>query len=287
MSFSNSFKYTLRLLRREMRRWQAARRWGNALHRAPILFGNSFPKSGTHLLTQILEGCAAIGPAVVSGLPAVVMYDGFTGRERTTAEILADLQRFKPGDMGYGHLHADPQILETLCAPRFAAFFILRDPRDVVVSHVHYVTEIEPRHAHHAYYQKLPNFNARLMTSITGIPDVSAPFPPVGERFAPFVGFLQCAEILTLRYEDFLTERRATLEKIVAHLRYRNFPIAVDNRRAVDILEAAINPQKSPTFHSGKAGGWRTKFTPEHTRIFKQLAGDVLIALGYEKDDRW
>lgn len=287
MSFSSSVKFAARLLRRDARRMFAAVRWGGALSRAPILFGNSFPKSGTHLLTQVLEGCAVIGPAVVSGLPAVVTYDGFTGRERTTAEILADLQRFKPGDVGYGHLHARPQIVEALCAPRFAAFFILRDPRDVVVSHVHYVTEMEPRHAHHAYYQNLPDFDARLMTSITGIPDARVPFPPVGERFAPFVGFLQREEILTLRYEDFLTERRATLEKIVAHLRYRNFPIAVDNQRALDSLEAAINPQKSPTFRSGKAGGWRAKFTPEHTRAFKQLAGDVLIKLGYEKDDQW
>ncbi|GAB4402706.1 MAG: hypothetical protein OHK0052_25930 [Anaerolineales bacterium] len=287
MSSFNSFKNTLRLLRREMRRWQAARRWGDALSRAPILFGNSFPKSGTHLLTQILEGCTAIGPAVVSGLPAVVTFNGFTGRARTTPEILTDLQRFKPGDVGYGHLHARPQIVEALCASAFAAFFILRDPRDVVVSHVHYVTEMEPRHAHHAYYQNLPDFDARLMTSITGIPDEAVLFPPVGERFAPFVGFLQREEILTLRYEDFLTERRATLEKIVAHLRYRNFPIAVDDQRALDALEAAINPQKSPTFRSGKAGGWRDKFTPEHTRVFKELAADVLIALGYEKDDNW
>ena len=41
----------------------------------------------------------------------------------------------------------------TLSVPAgLAAYFILRDPRDVVVSHVHYITEMEPNHIHHRYY---------------------------------------------------------------------------------------------------------------------------------------
>ncbi len=57
-----------------------------------MLFANSFPKSGTHLLTQALQGFPQLGPAVDSGLPAVVTYEGDTGRTRSTEEILADLR---------------------------------------------------------------------------------------------------------------------------------------------------------------------------------------------------
>ena len=54
----------------------------------------------------MLQGFPAVGPAVDSGLPAVVTYQGNSGRERTEQEILVDLRRFLPGDVGYGHLHA-------------------------------------------------------------------------------------------------------------------------------------------------------------------------------------
>ena len=72
-----------------------------------------------------------------------------------------------------------------------AAYFILRDPRDVVVSHVHYVTEMEPNHIHHRYYsQELHTFDERLRASILGIPDPAIPFPDIRQRFLPYLGWL-------------------------------------------------------------------------------------------------
>ena len=96
-------------------------RWRRSLRGVPILFANSFPKSGTHLLTQVLQGFPRLGPAVDSGLPAVVTFEGDTGRARQTQEILADLQRLLPGDIAYGHVHALPPVVglvwrEGLCA---------------------------------------------------------------------------------------------------------------------------------------------------------------------------
>ena len=37
----------------------------------------------------------------------------------------------------------------------------------------------------------------------------------------------------------------------------------------------------------GVSGDWRNKFTPEHKARFKEIAGDLLIELGYEKDKNW
>ena len=79
-------------------------------------------------------------------------------------------------------------------SPRFVPYFIFRDPRDVVVSHVFYVTDMEARHVHHAYYQSLPDFNARLTVSILGKPDASVEFLNIGDRFAPYLGWLAGAE---------------------------------------------------------------------------------------------
>ncbi len=272
-----------------MRRFvQQARYHSLTLENAPVLFANSFPKSGTHLLTQILEGFVQIGPAVQSGLPAIVMYEGETGRERLTKEIVNELRQLSHGDIGYGHLHAVPEIMEKLISPLFATFFILRDPRDIVVSHVHYVTEMEPKHVHHDYYANtLKTFEERLKTSILGRPDALHPFPDIAGRFAPFTAWINQSAVLTLKYEDLLQQRERTIGVMVDFVSGRGFPIRLAKDDAIQVLMAHIDPQKSPTFRSGKAGGWRKAFTPEISHLFKEIGGDLLIQLGYETNNDW
>ena len=259
-----------------------------SLHGAPVLFANSFPKSGTHLLTQVLEGFTRIGPAVVSGLPAVVTYEGDTGRARQLEEILSDLRRFLPGDVAYGHLHAQPEIVSFLCQQGMAAFFILRDPRDVVVSHVHYITKMAPHHIHHRYYaQELKTFDERLTASILGIPSEKIPFPNIRQRFEPYLGWLNQPEVLTLQYEEFILRQEITLVKVLNHALERGFPLSLEYPMALKALAESIAPQRSPTFRSGKIGGWRQAFKEEHIRLFKETTGDLLLQMGYEIDEKW
>lgn len=296
-----------RLLRRAWRRHSQARRYGRAvLDRSPVLFANSFPKSGTHLLTQIMHGFAALGPAIDSGLPAVVTYEGDTGRQRPETEIVGDLQRLLPGDIAYGHVHALPGAIEQLSKENVAAFFILRDPRDVVVSHAHYITEMESRHIHHLYYrQALPDFDARLSASIAGISgsDLAAAglvgaqpsarlenemaLPDILARFQPYVGWLAVPQVLLLRFEDLVNQRQIMLEKILQHAVSHGFSLNTTPEKAIQILEYSINPQRSPTFRSGKTGGWRAAFKSEHKALFQQVSGDLLLRLGYETNDDW
>lgn len=278
-----------RLVRRSIRRLQQMARYRRfSLSDVPVLFANSFPKSGTHLLTQILQGFTGIGPAVDSGLPAVVTFEGDTGRRRPAHEITRDLKRLKPADIAYGHIHALPEAFTELCRPGVAPYFILRDPRDVAVSHVHYVTEMEPGHIHHDYYQnELPNFDARLRASILGRPDLEVPFPNIRDRFEPYLGWLGHTEVLMLRFEDFILDRQRAVERVLTHALQRGFPLFVDHPQALERLTASIDPQRSPTFRSGKVGGWQSSFTPAHKDLFKQVCGDLLIRLEYETDNDW
>jgi len=258
------------------------------LQGVPILFANSFPKSGTHLLTQVLQGFTKIGPAVDSGLPAIVMYEGYTGRPRHINEFLPELRRLRPGDIAYGHIHALPETMEQLCRDGFASFFILRDPRDVVVSHVHYVTEMEKRHILHRYYtENLTTFEDRLRASILGLAETQIPFPDIRERFEPYLGWLECPQVLSLRFEDFFSAQTQTIGRIYDHAVQRGFPPAQEREAAVQALAASIDPQRSPTFRSGKVGGWQAKFSPETKSLFKEVGGDLLIRLGYEQDLDW
>ncbi len=282
-----SYRTWLKLIRWQYRRLRMVIKCGS-LRGVPVLFANSFPKSGTHLLTQVLQGLTQVGPAVDSGLPAVVTFDGPTGQPRQMHAIIQDLKRFRPGDIAYGHLHALPEVVSLLTQEGVAPFFILRDPRDVCVSHVHYVTEMEPNHVHHQHYRyELDNFDERLRTSILGRPELEIPFPDIRSRFEPYLGWLERPEVLILQFEDFITQKDETLLKVLDHARGRGFPVHVGEQEALNTLKSAIDPQKSPTFRSGKVGKWRESFNEEHKSIFKETAGDLLVRLGYEQSNDW
>jgi hypothetical protein len=278
----------MRLGRRAWRRAAARRRFPAVVQSSlPVLFGNSFPKSGTHLLTQILAGFTALGPVVESGLPPVLTFEGESGRPRPLAAIHAQLGRLLPGDVAYGHLHAYPEVVAELCSPRFASYFIYRDPRDVVVSHVFYVTDLNNRHVHHAYYAGLPDFEARLRVSILGRPELDVPFPNVAARFEPYLPWLERREMLSLRYEDLLADLEASLQRIFAHALGRGFQSSLPEQQAVARLAAAVQPERSPTFRSGRSGGWRDHFSNASKELFKEVTGDLLIRLGYEQNQNW
>jgi hypothetical protein len=288
-SLRTSIRFQARLVRRYLRRKRQQIRFrGFAFDTIPILFANSFPKSGTHLLTQILQGFTEIGPAVDSGLPAIVTYQGDTGRRRSVQEILADLERLLPGDIAYGHLHADTEIINQLSQDEVACYLILRDPRDVVVSHVHYVTEMTPNHIHHHYYHdELKNFDERLRTSILGLSNSPIPFPDIGARFEPYLGWLDSSKVLVIHFEELISDRQESVGRIFDYAVQNGFRSKLDRNKAVRRLTNNIDPQRSPTFRSGKIGGWKTRFTPDHIKLFKEVAGDTLIRLGYEQDNNW
>jgi hypothetical protein len=254
----------------------------------PILLGISFPKSGTHLLNQILLGFSEFAPFAHHIPLFFASYDGDTGEKRSEQDALDYLNALHPLDVSAAHLLAWPEVVERVAKPDFVPFFIFRDPRDVVVSHVFYIAEMLPDHHHHRYYaEELHSFDERLMVSILGLPDSEVEFPNIAERFELYTDWLDCPEVLNLHFEDFIHKRRTTLGKVFDHVATRvpNLPIA--REKAIDLLEESINPQHSPTFRSGKTGEWKKYFTAEHKRIFKEIAGDLLIKLGYEEDLNW
>lgn len=280
--------FVRRIRRRYRRIVQLLRYRQLSLEGIPVLFANSFPKSGTHLLTQVLSGFSKLGPVVDSGMPAIVTFDGRTGRQRSESEILTDLQGLLPGDIAFGHIHAYPWAVDFMGQDGLASFFIYRDPRDVVLSHVHYITEIEQGHVHHYFYADvLGSFDERLRTSITGLSNSNAPFPNIKARFQPYLEWLDQPEVLPLQYENFVDDRENTLYQVYDHAVARGFPETKSREEAIHILNLGIDPKRSPTFRSGETGGWKNQFNEENKRLFKEITGDLLIRLGYEKDNDW
>lgn len=252
----------------------------------PILLGISFPKSGTHLLDQILLGFSNVAPFAKRLHSFYAEYEGESGVKRAPEESIVWLDSLRPCDVASAHLFARPEAVARICSPAFVPYFIFRDPRDVVVSHVFYVTDMETRHAHHQYYKSLPDFNARLNASILGRPDADIEFLNIAERFDPYLGWLDHKEVMTIHFEDLIHDRAAILTRIMEHL-LRRIPLQTNRQLTLEFLESSINPTKSPTFRSGKTGEWKKYFTDEHKKIFKEIAGELLVKLGYEKDKNW
>lgn len=283
---------SLRTLRWRGRRLGAALRYGaDNLSQSPVLFGNSVPKSGTHLLAQVLSAFPHIGLAVDRGMGPILTYERQSGRLRTTAELLHDVQRLGPGDLCFGHIIASPEIVQHFESINAAHFFMLRDPRDVVISHAFYITDKATQNVHHAYYQSLPTLEDRIRASILGRPDWQAgqagDFPNIGQRFEKYLGWLNSPQICILRFEDFIQDRQANLEHMLDYACQRGFHLRLPRPQALAALAEAIQPQRSFTFRKGETGEWKKHFTDEHKQLFKEAAGDLLIRLGYEKEHHW
>ncbi|HSJ85718.1 MAG TPA: hypothetical protein VK909_00820, partial [Anaerolineales bacterium] len=81
---------------------QAIGRWKRlSFHEAPPIFGNSKPKSGSHLLLQILKGFTQIMPyKYVQADPIRTITK--VGRRRKQEEIVAEIKSIPPGVIGWG-----------------------------------------------------------------------------------------------------------------------------------------------------------------------------------------
>lgn len=280
-------KHTLKRIRWRMRRMRSALRWGlPALWNAPAVLGNAIPKSGSHLIIQVLQGLTTIGPFVDGGFPPVNR--GEDNRKLPDSAVLRNIRRMRGGDIGYGYVGCYRPFIEALTAPGRATIFVYRDPRDAVVSSVFYATDMNPKHALHRYYnEQVGSLEERINVAIRGLDDPDLPYSSVRQRFEKYLGWLEQPAVLSLRFEDLQTNRDAAFNQILDYLGERGWRDQPPREDALRALHAAIQPRKSGTFRKGKPGGWREHFTEANKSLFKEVAGDLLIRLGYEEDFDW
>lgn len=287
MNLYYTTKHAFKLLRWRMRRLAAMRRWGAPeLRRSPVVLGNAMPKSGSHLIIQVLQGLAQIGPFVNPGFPPVNR--GEDNRKLPEAAILDNIQRMRPGDIGYGYLSAAEPYLTALTQPGRATIFVYRDPRDMIVSHVFYAAEMHTGHWMHRYYTEvLTTMEQRIDAAITGVDEPGAELTEIRRRYAGYLGWLEQPAVLSLRFEDLILDRSSAFNQILDYLESRGASLRATRPQALTALEQAVAPKKSGTFRKGQPGNWREYFTDGNKTLFKEHTGDLLVRLGYEKDDTW
>ncbi|HTP00373.1 MAG TPA: hypothetical protein VMJ64_03300, partial [Anaerolineales bacterium] len=138
------------------KRLQAMWRWKRlSFGEAPAIFGNSKPKSGSHLLLQVLAGFTHIMPyAYVAADPVRTITKD--GRRKSNQEVLGELESIPEGVIGWGYVEASPENTVFLCKPERVNYFVYRDPRDMLVSQVYFATDMHEEHGMHEYYKSLP-----------------------------------------------------------------------------------------------------------------------------------
>lgn len=266
---------------------QAVWRWKRfTFDEAPPIFGNSKPKSGSHLLLQILNGFTQIMPyAYVEAEPVrTIRKDG--GR-RTGERILEDLRAIPKGVIGWGYVEASPENVAFLSRPGRVNYFVYRDPRDMLVSQVFFATDMHEGHGMHAFYKSLPDFGERLKVAISGIDREGLKMVSVKQRYEGVFKWLEQPRVMCIRFEDLINDRDTTLQAMLDEVEKTGYVIPTPREKALGILIEAIQPKQSRTFRTGKTGGWKEYFTDEHKALFKEVAGDLLVKLGYEENNDW
>jgi hypothetical protein len=276
----------VRWIIQDLERRRQDQRFGSAVRKSqPVLLGVSIPKSGTNLLRQVLSGLRSHGPFTDAAAMTILTFEVESGIRRPAESILEDLRSFQAGDIVSAHLYPEPTIVQEILTTQYASIFIYRDPRDVVLSHMHYIAHMRRAHVHRAYYtNELKTDEERLMTSIVGYKHGGIELPNIYERTSPYLGWLKLERVLKVRFEDLILDTEQAVSKIYEHLLLHGCTFALPKDEVIRTMISAIDPSTSRTFREGKVGAWRAHFTDEMNNRFREICGDLLDEMGYAKD---
>src|SRR5215510_158567 len=111
-----SLKSSLRSILYQTEKGMQRLRFRSGPQDLPILLGISFPKSGTHLLDQILLGFSRIAPYAKRLHSFYAEYEGESGLKRAPEQALRWLDSLRPCDTASAHLFARPAAATRVCS---------------------------------------------------------------------------------------------------------------------------------------------------------------------------
>lgn len=285
---------------------------------------NSVPKSGTHLLMKALEltpginrapiqfGRQRIGllPWCLSTCPSLhpVILAQFYAQKRVLQanafnEIPIDsdspfylsksqfrniITLIQPSWFAMGHLPHSSASAKIISEERVKMLLILRDPRDVIVSHANYIAK-KSSHYMHNLYRNLSEKD-RIMTSIKGV-SASNSHPRmvnIRDKIQGVVAWMNHPSTYTTFFEKLIgpqgngsrSAQVSELKTIMEHL-----GLQISNQQLSAVASEIFGGTR--TFRQGVNGRWKQFLDDEHKQTCKDLIGDFLIEFGYEKNFDW
>lgn len=251
------------------------------------VFINSFPKSGTHLLYQVFENF----PELKKYETFIATTPSISKKMRTQKNTINLLNKIVNGELVRGHLFFDPQYLKVIEAKKITIYFIYRDPRDVVISEAHYLTNMNKWHRLHKYFKSLNSLEEQIDFSIFGndFLKTNILYDNISTRFNFYKGWIDSNYVYSLKYEDLISslQQEVINDLIEFYLSNPNYHTNENSNNLLSVSLDSINPKKSHTFREGGSQKWKKYFTESNIYNFKKVAGNLLIELGYEKDLNW
>ena len=99
---------------------------------------------------------------------------------------------------------------------------------------------------------------------------------------------------ISLRYEDLLAQPFAELSRLWKFLGVKKIGRALEKQLLAEMSsnpdeewQAKRNEGIASFLPKGQAGNWRRLFTEKDKALFKEVAGELLVKWGYEKDLSW
>ncbi|MBN3555655.1 sulfotransferase domain-containing protein [Fictibacillus nanhaiensis] len=243
---------------------------------SPFFF-NSFPKSGTHLMFQILTGIRSL-----TFDQNLHLYEGISAQ---LAEHQRELEKLKENEFLSGHIYYSTPWEKILQDLDMKQIFLYRDLRDVVVSYNYYIEKIDAP-LHQYFQQKELSKSERMLLIIRGIPEVG--HQDIHDWFSEFKGWLTAPNVLSIKFEELLRSEDSldqSVQKIVKFIMEEELENL--DHTVIQRAKENISTQDSATFRKGTIGNWKEEFDEEISDAFKKTAGHLLIELGYEKDLLW
>jgi Sulfotransferase domain len=255
------------------------------LESLPPFLLNSIPKSGTHLLKQILLGIPGMKHNPDKGM--------FGHSHYQTDLQLERVKNLSNNEFINGHLFYSKEWEEFFKGLNMKQIFVIRDPRDVIVSYAYYIPTLKIHPLYDTFQQEGFTHRDRMKFLIEGGQPIDSkkPYQPnVKDWYTSFSDWMERDGVFSVRFEELIIsekERIQTLNRMVDFLWENNESIFIDKSVLVDKMVENINPGTSITFRKGKIGGWKDEFDDELKSLFKQYAGQLLVTLQYEKDTNW
>ena len=253
--------------------------------RGPRILVNSIPKAGTHLLTAELERLADLQNSRLQldidrlGMPGTSNDLGFPMVNLPKTERA--ISTVRPGQMFSAHLYWSKELEDILSGAEICSIFIARDPRDIVLSRLHYAMGLR-RHRLHPYLAEvLENDKDRLRSLIVG--RNADPFiRPLRATLQGYLPWLDRPGTLAVRFEDLVGQRGGgTAERKRDALRSIVDLCGIDGSKVDEMAGMGTGP--TPTMRKGKAGGWRDEMPAELVELCDAEMGDLIEAYGYAR----
>ncbi len=264
---------------------------------------NSIPKSGTNLLARLLI-LLGFEQTSEGGIRSYLVAGPFSpvkkllrarSPEKVTIGVVSPqridrrwlerrLSRVPDGCFVTAHCVYSPELSSLFAEKQMRVVCILRDPRDVAVSQMHHIKRRKEHFAHEALL-RLPSDHERLLLSIRGGELGGRRLQSLDERYRQFQGWQDDDNAMVVKFEDLVgpggggsaEAQRRTVERVARHV-----GLDPDERMMRTVEENLFGVSK--TFRKGQIGSWRSEFSEEHARTAREVAGPLLVELGYEPD---